>query len=155
MLSNHVTLINDNIGRFPPEAMPQMEKLARMAGARLVLREVAHEQDVKRGEMLHLETKWANVGVGKLYHQYSLRCPLVNSDGRACFVSEAKADVRQWLPGEHAVTEPLELPATLEPGEYDLVLGLVDPTGTRRPFLLAIDAPEKDGRYTVGRVRIR
>ncbi|HEY5915270.1 MAG TPA: hypothetical protein VJA21_32210 [Verrucomicrobiae bacterium] len=43
---NHVTLINDNIGRFPPEAMPQLEKLARLAGARLVLREVAHEKEL-------------------------------------------------------------------------------------------------------------
>jgi hypothetical protein len=87
--------------------------------------------------------KWANVGVGKLYHQYALRCLLVDSAGRACFVSDAKADVRQWLPGEYAVTDSLELPTILEPGEYDLVLGLGDPTGTRRPFLLAIDAPEK------------
>ena len=44
MLSNHVTLINDNIGRVPPEAMPQLEKLARLAGARFVLRELAHEK---------------------------------------------------------------------------------------------------------------
>ena len=32
MLNNHVSLINDNVGRVPPEAMPQLEKLARLAG---------------------------------------------------------------------------------------------------------------------------
>ncbi len=155
MLNNHVTLINDNIGRFPPVVLPQMEKLARLAGARLVLRELTYEQGIKRGAVLHLEMKWANVGVGKLYQPYSLRCWLVDSAGHTCFVADAKADLRQWLPGEHLATIPLGLPATLEPGEYDLVLGLVDPAGMRRPFLLAIDAPEKDGRYTVGQVRIR
>ena len=74
MLSNHVTLINDNIGRFPPEAAPQMEKLARLAGARLVLREVTHEAEVNRGAALHLEMKWANVRVGKPYYPYAMRC---------------------------------------------------------------------------------
>ncbi|MGA2661974.1 MAG: hypothetical protein ABSH34_31220 [Verrucomicrobiota bacterium] len=29
-----------------------------------------------RGALLHLETKWANVGVGKLYRQYALRSRL-------------------------------------------------------------------------------
>jgi hypothetical protein len=155
MLDNQVTLINDNIGRVPPEAMAQMEKLARLAGARLVLREVAHEKEVKRGAPLHVETRWANVGVGKLYRQYTLRYSLVDSAGHACFVADAKADARQWLPGEHLVAEPLALPATLEPGDYDLAVALVDPAGARRPFLLAIDAPEKDGRYTVSQIKIR
>ena len=28
MLNNHVAMINDNIGSFPPEALPQLQKLA-------------------------------------------------------------------------------------------------------------------------------
>jgi len=155
MLNNHVTLINDNVGRVPPEAMAKMEKLARLAGARLVLREVAHEKEVKRGAPLHVETKWTNVGVGKLYRQYALRYSLVDSAGRPCVVADAKADLRQWLPGEHTVAEALQLPTNLEPGDYDLVVAIVDPAGARRPFLLAIDAPERDGRYTVSQIRIR
>ena len=155
MLNNHVTLINDNVGRVPPEAMARMEKLARLAGARLVLREVAHEREVRRGALLHLETKWANVGAGKLYRQYALRYSLVDLAERTCFVADAKADVRQWLPGDHAVSESLEIPATLASGDYDLAVGLVDPAGARRPFLLAINAPERDGRYTVSQIRIR
>ena len=43
-----------------------VEKLARLAGARLVLREVAHEKELTPGSVLHLQMKWANVGVGKL-----------------------------------------------------------------------------------------
>ena len=48
--------------------MPQLEKLARLAGASLFLRELAHEKTVKRGPTLNLNMKWANVGVGKLHH---------------------------------------------------------------------------------------
>jgi hypothetical protein len=150
MLNHHVILINDNIGRVPPEGMPQMEKLAR-----LVLREVSHEKEAKRGGLIHVETKWANVGTVKVYHRYALRHSLVDSAGRTGLFADAKADVPQWLPGDHAVTESIEIPTTLSPGDYDLVLTLVDPDGARRPFLLAVDVPEKDGRYVVSQVRIR
>ncbi len=155
MLRNHVTLINDNIGRVPPEAMPQLEKLARLAGARLVLRELAHEKEVAPGSALHLQMKWANTGVGKLYRPYMLQYTLTDSSGRICLKSDGKTDPRQWLPGEYPISESLQLPATLESGDYTLAVGLVDPAGQRRPFLLAIDAPEIDGRYSVSRLTIK
>jgi hypothetical protein len=36
-----------------------------------------------------------------------------------------------------------------------LALALVDPTDPRRPFRLAMDAPEKDGWYTVSQVNVK
>jgi len=63
--------------------------------------------------------------------------------------------VRQWLPGDHTVIESIEIPTTISPGDYDLVVALVDPDGARRPFLLAVDVPEKDGCYVVSQVRIK
>jgi hypothetical protein len=154
MLNNHVTLINDNVGRVPAEAMPQLEKLARLAGARFVVRELVHEKKASRGAALHLEMKWANVGVGKLYHPYVLRFSLLDTDGRVCFTTDAKADPRQWLPGDYAVAELLQLPATLKAGEYTLAVALVDPAGERRPFQLAIDVPQNDDRYPISRLTI-
>ncbi|MEI8319641.1 MAG: hypothetical protein WCH79_16985, partial [Planctomycetia bacterium] len=57
----------DNICRVPAEAMPQLEKLARMAGYRFVLRENTPEKSVGQGSSLTVKMKWANVGVAKLY----------------------------------------------------------------------------------------
>jgi hypothetical protein len=154
MLNNHVTLINDNVGRVTSEAMPQLEKLTRLAGARFVLRELAHEKKVTRGAALHLEMKWANVGAGKLYHPYVLRFSLLDTEGRVCLTVDAKEDPRQWLPGEYVVVETLQLPATLKAGEYTLAVALVDPTGQRRPFQLAIDVQQDGDRYPVSRVTL-
>jgi hypothetical protein len=154
MLSNHVTLINDNVGRVPPEAKPQLEQLARLAGARFVLRELAHEKTAKRGSRLNLRMRWANVGVGRLHRPYGLRFFLLDSDGQSAFTADAKADPRDWLPGEHNLAESLSLPSSLQAGEYTLAVALVDPTGQHRPFRLAIDTPEKEGRYEVSRVRV-
>jgi hypothetical protein len=155
MLRNHVTLINDNIGRVPPEAMPLLEKLARLAGARLVLRELEHPSEVKCGDTLELKMKWANAGAGKLYHPYVLRFCLLDASGQERLTVDGKSDPRRWVPGERAASESLQIPTEFETGEYAIAIGLVDPAGGREPFRLAIDLPEKGGFYSVGRLKIR
>lgn len=154
MLSNHVTLINDNFGRVPPEVMPQLEKLARLAGARLVLREMVHEKTVQSGSSVSLRMQWANVGVGKLHRPYTLRFSLLDAAGQVAFSTDSKADPRDWLPGEHVVKEALLIPATLKTGDYTLALALMDPSGRQRPFRLAIDAPESEGRYSLNKLKV-
>ncbi len=154
MLRNHVTLINDNIGRVPPEAMTQLNKLARLAGARFVLRELAHAKSAKAGAALALDMQWANVGVGKLYRPCVLRFSLLDTAGRVACTADAKADPRTWLPGEFELKEAFGLPPDLKPGEYKLALALVDPAGQRPRFRLAIKAPESDGRYVVSSVKV-
>jgi hypothetical protein len=154
MLKNHVTLINDNIGKVPPEAMPQLEKLARLAGARFTLRELEHEKAVKRGAPLNLRMKWANLGVGKLHHHYVLRLYLVDDTTKPILSVDAKADPRSWLPGEHNISEVVAIPAALKPGEYAVALALVDPKGQRRPWQLAFAAPEVMGRYQLSKVKV-
>jgi len=154
MLNNHVTLINDNVGHVPPGAMPQLEKLARLAGARFVLRELAHERIARRGSTLDLEMTWANVGVGKLYRPYVLRLFLLGANGVPVLTSDARADPRSWLPGEYKFTESLSIPTKLKVGEYTLAVALVAASGQSPPFRLAIEAPEKDARYEVGEVEV-
>lgn len=155
MLRNHVTLINDNIGRVPPEAMPQLEKLARLAGARFVLRELSHDRTVPPGGTAALAMTWTNVGVGKLHHPYVLRFFLLDARGRPVFSADAKSDPRTWLPGEHKISESMSLPTTLKSGDYTLAMALVAVDGRLRPFRLAIDAPETEGRYEVGKLTLK
>ncbi len=154
MLTNHVTMINDNIGRVPPEAWPQLEKLARLAGCRFVLREVAHEAFVARGAALDVKMKWANTGVGKLYHEYQLQLALKNSAGQIAASFTATADPRNWLPGEHEVNEQFPIPTGLPPGGYTLAVALSDPARQHPPLQLAMDAPTKQGWYEVSRVKV-
>jgi hypothetical protein len=154
MLNNHVTLINDNFGRVPPEAMPQLEKLARLSGYRFVLRELVHEKTVKRGASLDLTMKWANAGMGKLYRPFVLRLTLLDTGGKPAFTADAKADPREWLPGDRNIVERISMPGILPPGEYTLALTLADPVRPGRWIRLAIDAPETDGFYSVSRLTL-
>jgi hypothetical protein len=155
MLDNHVTMINDNFGTVPQEAMPQLDKLARLAGYRFVLRSLTAPKSMVAGGSLDLSMTWANVGVGKLYHAYELWVSLRDRAGAEVANGKAAADPRDWLPGEREVTTKLAVPAALQPGEYTLAIGLLDPTKQRPPLHVAIDAPEKDGCYTVGKIELQ
>lgn len=154
MLANHVTLINDNVGQFPPEAQPQLDRLARRAGYRFALRELAHPAAAKCGSDFSVKMKWANVGVGKLYRPFKLHLSLLDAAGQQVFDAEAKTDPRDWLPGERDLAETLQIPATLKAGEYTLTITLTDSSGQRPPLRLAKDAPDQVGRYTVSKIKV-
>ena len=154
MLNNHVSLINDNIGKVPPAAMPQLEKLARLAGARFVLREISHEGTVGSGGRLNLRMKWSNAGTGVLHRPFRLRLMLLDAEGNPAAGVDGRSDPRAWLPGDFDLTESLPLPSGLKAGDYKLALELVEPGALKPRFKLAIDAPEKDGVYEIGKVAV-
>lgn len=154
MLHNHVTVIHDNLGRVPPEALPRLLELARRAGARFVLREITHPAAVPSGTALPLTLTWANTGVGRMPRAYRLHLALADTAGRQVAEAEAPADPQLWLPGEHTLTASLPTPAALAAGEYAVLVALRDPTGRGRPWRLAIGAPEQDGWYHVSQMRV-
>ena len=152
MLNNHVSMINDNIGRVPPEAMPQLEKLARLSGYRFVLREITHEKSVAHDASLTLRMKWANVGVGKLYRPCKLQISLQDKPGQTVATTTvANVDPRDWLPGERDIPVSIPIPSRLPPGEYTVAVAVKDST---QPIKLAMDAPEKEGWYLVSHVSV-
>ena len=155
MLNNHVTMINDNIGKVPSTDMPQLEKLARLSGYRFVLREVTHEKPVAAGSDLHVNMKWANVGVGKLYRHFDLQVALLKANDQVVDTLTVSTDPREWLPGERNIAVSMPLSSSLQLGEYTIAVALTDPAGHLPPLNLAMDAPDKDGWYRIGHIIVK
>ena len=156
MLDQHVTLINDNIGAVPPEAMPKLLELGRRAGYRFVLREINHPSVTVPGHTMMLKMKWANTGVGKAYHPMTLQLALGGASGRIVHtVVATEAHPIDWLPGEHEITASLPVPPTLKPGDYSLAVGIDDCAKRPRKIQLAMDAPAADGWYVVSSVKVQ
>jgi hypothetical protein len=153
MLANHVTLINDNVGRVPEEATPRLLELARRSGYRFVLREASHAEKVKRGGAVEVKMKWANVGVGRLYRAFALELYLIDGAGKVAAKARAAADPRTWLPGEWEATGRIEVGKGLGRGEYGIAVAMVDGQGKAR-IKFAMDAPESDRVYRVSSVRV-
>jgi hypothetical protein len=149
MLRNHVSVIHDNLGPVPQEAQPLLNKLARLAGYRFVLRSLSLPAVIQPGDTLPLTLQWSNVGVAPLYRRIDLTLQLRNAAGDPVLTQVVPADLRDWLPGDRTVPATLTLPKDLPPGDYTLHLALLDPSAQRPPLHLAIDAPEQDGWYTL------
>jgi hypothetical protein len=155
MKANHVTFINDNVGRVPSEQMPKLRQLARLAGYRFVLREVSHLGRVAAGTTLTVNMKWSNVGVGKLYRRYLLAIYLLDPKGAvACHQIQTDVDPTGWLPGDVSPTGSLRVPTTVRAGQYTLGVAIVDPTTEKPALHLAIDAPHVDRLYRLTEVSI-
>jgi len=154
MLNNHVTLINDNVGKLPDAQMEQLVDLARKSGYRFVLREASHASEVRPGGSLQLKMRWSNVGVSKMYRAFPLEVYLLDASGKTVATLHAAADARKWLPGDHDVVEKLEIPRGVKKGDYTLALALVDGAG-KPAVALAIDAKETDRVYRISTLKIR
>ena len=156
MAANHVTFINDNIGKVPPDQMPKLEQLARRAGYRFVLREISHPDSIAPGETLTVNMKWSNVGVGKLYRRYPLVLYLLDSSGSiVCQQTQADIDPTSWLPGDLSASATLRLPESIPAGQYTLGVALVDQVGEKPAIRLAIRAPQTDRLYHVSSVEVK
>jgi hypothetical protein len=92
--------------------------------------------------------------VAKLYHPFDLRLSLRNAAGQTVVTNKANTDPREWLPGERDVAAVVQIPASLERGDYTLAVVLIDPANPGRTLNLAMDAPAKDGWYLVSHVRV-
>jgi hypothetical protein len=156
MAANHVTFINDNIGKVPPEQMPKLEEIGRRAGYRFVLREISHPEVLAAGETCKVTMKWSNVGVGKLYRRHSLVLYLLNSTDAIVYQQrQVDVDVTNWLPGDWTVEATLQLPDELEAGRFTLGLALVDPASEKPAIQLAIDVPHTKRLYRVTSFQVK
>ena len=156
VLANHLTFINDNLGKVPDDQMPKLERLARLAGYRFVLREASHPAEVAPGGRLSVRMKWSNVGVGRLIRPHPMVLYLLDTEGKiATRMPQAEVDVSAWLPGDHQAAGRLDVPASLPPGEYTLAVALVDPDTNEPAIRLAVEVAAPGRLHQISRVTIR
>lgn len=153
MKANHVTFINDNVGKVPADQMPKLQQLARLAGYRFVLREVSHPGRVETGKALTVDMKWSNVGVGKLYRRHSLVLYLLDPNGTiVCHNVQSHVDPTAWLPGDVTVKASLAVPTTVHAGQYTVGVALVNPDSDKPAICLACTAPHTNRLYRLTQV---
>lgn len=152
---NHVALINDNLGRVLLAAMPPLEKLARLAGARLVAA-CASARESRRAPSC--AARGDERGNGRCW-------PAATSLHATHFLLDARGQ-----PGRSADAPPRSPQVTpprtprgriaqfaCDSGAWRRYRGAATgrPAGGDRPFRFARDSPELDGRYTVSRGTIK
>jgi len=154
-LKYHVSYFNNKSAPIPEGTRNEIEFFLRRIGYRLVLRELEHYKTVSSGSPLLIRMVWENVGVAPPYRDYLIAFRLKDLERGKEFLLTTQNSVKGWLPGKIEVTTWLKLPEHLEPGLYELAVGIVDPI-TKKPVIhLAIAGRDKNGWYPLSRVEVK
>jgi hypothetical protein len=151
----HASFINNKSAPIPEVARPEVDRLLRRLGYRLVLRRLEHPADVPAGTTLRLSTRWENAGVAPPYRDDRIAVRLRPADGSGqAVVMETTTSVRGWLPGARAAAADLSLPNDLKPGRYDVSIAVVRAGTTEPAVRLAIAGRGDDGWYPLSHVDV-
>ena len=105
------------------------------------------------GAMLPVQMWWYNAGVAPVYREYKLAMQLWSTSAQA--VIYIPADIRNWLPGDSVVDQPVYIPRSLPPGPYHVRIALVDPDNGAPAIRLAIEGRQNDGWYDLGTIDVQ
>ena len=149
-------MINDNIGNVPVEQQYLIDKLSKLAGARIVLKEVTHPRYLKKGETsLDITLKLSNIGVAKIYDNYIQRFYLYDSRGNIISFTDGVNDPNDWVTGEYEFVEQMKIPSDLAPGNYKIGYALENPDKHLPMFNLAIDLAPAKGSYIISDFKLQ
>jgi hypothetical protein len=148
----HISSFNAKSSPVPPEWQPQVDRWLKRMGYRFVLRKFTYPSTVAAESKLALTTWWDNKGVAPCYKHFTLALR-IKGEGQA-EVLPTSADITTWLPGDNVFDGAVTVPPTLTPGQYELAIGLLDPTSKEPKVRLAIAGRANDGWYPLGQVRV-
>jgi hypothetical protein len=145
-LEYHASYVNNKSAPIPDGFRPEVERLLRKLGYRLVLRSLEHAADAKAGAVLTVRTDWGNVGVAPPYGDYRIAFRLTDVAGKSVTVT-TDTSIKGWLPGPHAVSASVTIPRECAKGKCRLAVGIVDPRTNEPATRLAIQGRDPDGWY--------
>ena len=88
------------------------------------------------------------------YRDHRLAFRLSMAGGGEPRVLLGEISIRGWLPGTIEAVETVEMPAGLDPGAYDLAIGVVDPSTNAPDVRLAIAGRNAAGWYPVSQIEL-
>ena len=174
--ASHINLNGDSdMKSFPKEPgfLSEMERFLRRLGYRLVLKELAHPDQIKAGDALTISMKWQNVGSAPCYKPYRLAYRLTNASGRS-EVFVGKLTVNRWMPGSielfteeffkevkdlppgevAAFSDTIAVPGNMPVGTYGLSVAVVGEQTTTPVVRLGIKGRDDGGWYPLSKVQI-
>jgi hypothetical protein len=151
----HASYVNNKSAPVPAGWKPEVERLLRRLGYRLVLRRLSHPPSVRRGQKLTIAMDWENDGVAPPYRDFRVGFRLESEQtGGAGSLTSVGPSVRRWLPGPREVRAVIDVPASLRPGRYQLSVAVVEPATKAPAVRLAVAGRNTDGWYPLSRVKL-
>ncbi|MCB0284709.1 MAG: DUF4832 domain-containing protein, partial [Calditrichaeota bacterium] len=148
----HWSYIGSAGGAITPqndEHKANLDKLHKKLGYRFVLRDVDHVKSLNRGADLTVNISVENKGVAPFYYDWPLVIYLVSKDHQVVFQRNLSIDIKKWLPGTNNVSDTFEIPGSVETGDYNIYLAIVDPDTQEPGVMFANTNRDDQGKYLV------
>lgn len=146
----HATGVNNGNQAIPAEWYPKVKEFEKKLGYRFVIEEVRYPVSASKGSKISVDFTWQNKGVAPVYNPYDLSLRFVSKTDNKQYLIQTDADVRKWFPGKSEYSTKVELPAEINPGDYELQVGLLRPGTQKAVVQLAIAGKTADGWYRIG-----
>lgn len=158
-LKYHLSVFMPKSSYIPDEVREKIDAFNRRMGYRFVLRQMILPLEARPGQRIPFEMFIDNVGVAPLYHPYKLAfrfrqgkdehiafpLSLSGKEQGEAMGSVPTADPRTWMPDHTWFSDEIVFPPTLQRGETQVDIGLVDPATLKPRVRLAIQESLPDG----------
>jgi hypothetical protein len=154
---SHISWLGPSCPAYQPpqtENQSYYDQALKTMGYRFVLYSVKHPPKVKAGGTLPLRMVWFNKGVAPFYFPWLVELSLADVNGEIVYKTTLREDIRAWLPGKKDVLSSLHIPSSLNEGEYDLCVAILNPNTNKPGVELAITNKRTDGRYRLDQIQV-
>ena len=153
----HASYMNNKSAPIPEDTRAEVERFLRRLGYRLVVRRMEHAARARPGDELAISIAWENIGVAPSYNDYriALRLKKEKEAEAKPIVSVTDSSIRRWPPGNKKIEAVLRLPVAIQPGKYQLAVGVVEPESRTPAVRLAIAGRDSEGWYPLSHVEIK
>ncbi|MFC1451728.1 DUF4832 domain-containing protein [Verrucomicrobiota bacterium] len=149
----HPTVFMPKSAPIPGEWKEKIDAFDRRLGYRFVLRQMWIPLAARPGESFEARIWIDNVGVAPIYRPYTFAYRFRQGDTEE--IVESSADVRAWMPDNNWFKEQIALPPTLQPGEVDIDIGIVDPDTHEPKVRFAVDVPCVEGWHLMAKMDVK
>lgn len=153
-ISWHATFAQNKSNPIPANWLPDIERLVKKLGFRLVLRSVSFDKTATAGKELPVTTTWENLGIAPPYRDHRIAIRLKDNNGNNLGVSVTNMSIMGWLPGKRSVNLTYHIPSDLAAGDYGLEMGIVFHSSVDHTIPIANKGRTTDGWYSLGNIRV-
>ncbi len=134
---------------------PRFVETVLNVGYRLVPAVCRFPDTIKRNSLFVLEQRWKNQAAAKLYVKHPLKISFVDNNKDVAFsYIDNNFDPTDWERGEvYMHFSAFVCPVDLLPGNYDVLIGIVDEQGNEC-IRLGIEGADELNRYTIGKITV-
>ena len=147
----HISSFNAKSLPIPMEWKDKIDKWVTAMGYHFMIDSFSFPSDALAGKTIQLRLNIDNIGVAPIYKKIPLHIALTSGVSAVDIVTDV--DITKWMPGKSEEILEINIPDNIEPGTYDIEIGIFD---EYTPMICFCTDAEQNGQYyKVGKINIQ